>query len=63
MVVISFAMGVKVMLAKNSDHRLRLITSEKIKGSSFVGLALVGKDIVFRFIIEYSSFYMRIFEI
>jgi hypothetical protein len=46
--------------------------------AKFVGLALVGKDIVFRFIIEYSSlrdfygplgsnnrsiyFYMRIFE-
>jgi hypothetical protein len=36
----------------------------------FVGLAYLGKDIVFRFIIEYSSlmdfgpvyFYMRIFE-
>ncbi len=58
--MISFAMGVKVMLEENSDHHLRLISSEKIRGSSFVGL---GKDIVFRFIIEYSSFYMRIFEI
>jgi hypothetical protein len=63
MVVISFVMEGKVMLAKNSDHLLRLISSEKIRGSSFVGLAYQGKDIVFRFIIEYSSFYMRIFEI
>jgi hypothetical protein len=54
-VVISFVMGVKVMLAENSDHQLRLISSEKIRGSSFVGLAYQGKDIVFRFIIEYSS--------
>jgi hypothetical protein len=26
-----------------------------LSGCNFVGLALVGKDIVFRFIIEYSS--------
>jgi hypothetical protein len=43
------------MLAENSDHQLRLISSEKIRGSLFVGLAYQGKDIVFRFIIEYSS--------
>jgi hypothetical protein len=48
-------MGVKVMLAENSDHQLRLISSKKIRGSSFVGLAYQDKDIVFRFIIEYSS--------
>ncbi len=30
--MISFVMGGKVMLAKNSDHWLRLISSEKIKG-------------------------------
>jgi hypothetical protein len=28
---------------------------EKQPNSVFIGLALVGKDIVFRFIIEYSS--------
>ncbi len=43
------------MLAENSDHQLRLISSEKIRGSSFVGLAYQGNDIVFRFIIECSS--------
>jgi hypothetical protein len=44
------------------------------KALDFIGLALVGKDIVFRFIIKYSNlrefgscvigvcFYMRIFE-
>jgi len=48
-------MGVEVMLTENSDHQLRLISSEKIRGSSFVGLAYRGKDIVSRFIIEYSS--------
>ncbi len=53
--MISFVMGVEVMLTQNSDNQLRLISSEKIRGSSFVGLALVGKDIVPRFIIQYSS--------
>ncbi len=53
--MISFVMGVEVMLTENSDHQLRLISSEKIRGSSFVDLAYRGNDIVSRFIIEYSS--------
>ncbi len=36
----------------NKDHILHIVMNEPTK---FIGLAMVGKDIVFRFIIDYSN--------
>jgi hypothetical protein len=54
-------MGDYKLQEKHPNDKLMIIFS-----SQFIGLAYQGKDIVFGFIIEYSSlrvyFYMRIFE-
>jgi hypothetical protein len=39
----------------SKDSRKKIIISHWPTNSIFIGFAFVGKDIVFRFIIEYSS--------
>jgi hypothetical protein len=48
-------MGAKTIQKKKKKKRYVCQTSSGGGGFFFVGLAYQGKDIVFRFIIEYSS--------